>query len=295
MASFSQRQGIGRKALQVQSMDDDLRNGLWNVVYQTYRPQVYRRNRDNHFEFAPWDFGDHNPNRWLENFFEKFVTTITKQALPNTGVRFALKEKSFLDWIQKLISQSPWYLIYDTIEFFPNNFPASAEVNNRFRVNVNGVLEQENAGYRFVGTQLARITAEVEIQAIEETLSLGGPFDLASMHIQKALQLLSHRESPDYPNSINESISAVEAACRVVSGQPKATLGNALDKIGDESAHPALRAAFDKLFGWTSDASGIRHAMTGDTSVAFAEAQFMLVACSAFTNYLAGKSRPTNG
>lgn len=134
----------------------------------------------------------------------------------------------------------------------------------------------------------------MEIQAIEETQSLGGPFDLASMHIQKALQLLSHRESPDYPNSIKESITAVEAACRVVSGQPKATLSSALDKIGDESAHPALRFAFDKLYGWTSDASGIRHAMTGDPSVGFALAKLILVDCSAFTNYLAANYQPTH-
>ena len=276
-------------------MDDALRNGLWNVVYQTYKGAVYRSNRVGSFTITTWNSGGSDPDGWLRGFCEKLMTNVTKEAIPITGMRHRLDKGAIFEGIRNLILTSPWYLAYDIVEFFPNNFPTSVQVNNRFRLNVNGVLEQENAGYRFVGTQLARITAEVEIQAIEETQSLGGPFDLASMHIQKALQLLSHRESPDYPNSINESISAVEAACRVVSGQPKATLGNALDKIGDESAHPALRAAFDKLYGWTSDASGIRHAMTGDTSVAFAEAQFMLVACSAFTNYLAGKSRPTNG
>ena len=293
MASFSQRQGIGRKVLQVQSMDDTLRNGLWNVVYQTYNDAGYHSNRVDNFGRTTSYRGGSDPNRWLKGFCEKLMTNVTKEPLPNTGIQYS--KRALLEGIRNLILTSPWYLVYDTVEFFPNNFPTSVQVNNRFRVNVNGVLEQENAGYRFVGTQLARITAEVEIQAIEETQSLGGPFDLASMHIQKALQLLSHRESPDYPNSIKESITAVEAACRVVSGHPKVTLGIALDNIEDESAHPALRAAFDKLYGWTSDASGIRHAMTGDWSVGFAEAQFMLVACSAFTNYLAGKSRPTNG
>ena len=110
--------------------------------------------------------------------------------------------------------------------------------------------------------------------------------------MNQALQLLSNRESPDYPNSIKESITAVEAAAEVISGKPKATLGDALKVIGDESAHPALRDAFSKLYGWTSDAAGIRHASLDGTSVGFAEAQFMVVACSAFTNYLAAKFRP---
>ena len=87
----------------------------------------------------------------------------------------------------------------------------------------------------------------------------------------------------------------MEAACRVVSGKPKVTLSDALKAVGDESAHPALRDAFSKLYAWTNDEGGVRHAMTGATSVSFADAQFMVVACSAFTNYLATKSASRSG
>ena len=189
--------------------------------------------------------------------------------------------------------------MYELIEFMPDNYRPSKEsrkgINNSFRTDVNLVLEREFAGYRFVGDKLVRITGKQEIQSIEESLKLGGPFTQVSGHIHRALQSLSDRETPDYPNSIKESILAVEAACRVVSGKPKATLGDALKAVGDESAHPALRGAFEKLYGWTSDAAGIRHAMSGDTSVDFADAQFMVIACSAFTNYLATKGTSRSG
>ena len=42
-----------------------------------------------------------------------------------------------------------------------------------------------------------------------------------------------------------------------------------------------------KLYGYTSDESGIRHAGRIDgKGTTFAEAKFMLIACSAFVNYL---------
>ena len=51
--------------------------------------------------------------------------------------------------------------------------------------------------------------------------------------------------------------------------------------------HPALKTAFEKLYGYTSDANGIRHANgIGEGNSTFAEAKYMLISCSAFINYL---------
>lgn len=51
--------------------------------------------------------------------------------------------------------------------------------------------------------------------------------------------------------------------------------------------HIAFKEGIIKLYGWTSDDGGIRHAlMDGDSSVTENEARFMLVLCSAYVNYL---------
>ena len=99
------------------------------------------------------------------------------------------------------------------------------------------------------------------------------------------------RKKPDYENSIKESITAVETMCRIilpVSAKEK-TLGEML-KVLDKNGitiHPALKNAFSILFGYTSDANGIRHAGNiGGPSSTFEEAKFMLVACCTFINYL---------
>ncbi|MEB7145202.1 hypothetical protein NEM79_21265, partial [Escherichia coli] len=49
-------------------------------------------------------------------------------------------------------------------------------------------------------------------------------------------------------------------------------------------------SAFSQLYGYTSDQGGICHALTEeDVNPTLAEAKFMLVTCSAFSNYLLSK------
>ncbi|HKQ88724.1 MAG TPA: hypothetical protein VJS43_18355, partial [Candidatus Acidoferrales bacterium] len=83
-------------------------------------------------------------------------------------------------------------------------------------------------------------------------------------------------------------ISAVEAACRIVAEDPKATLGKALSKLETQglAIHKAQKDAFNKLYGYTSDADGIRHALLDEPKLTYGDAQFMLITCSAFVNYL---------
>ena len=65
------------------------------------------------------------------------------------------------------------------------------------------------------------------------------PTKKATNHLEKALILISNRESPDYANSIKESISAVEAICSEILGKSD-TLGSALKKAGTELLEPYL-------------------------------------------------------
>jgi hypothetical protein len=107
------------------------------------------------------------------------------------------------------------------------------------------------------------------------------------VHLSSALQKLNDRKNPDFRNSIKESISAVEGACRHLTKQDNVSLGDALKILDSERPfHPAFKAALLKLYGWTSDESGIRHAIKDADKVESADAQFMLVTCSAFVNYL---------
>lgn len=150
----------------------------------------------------------------------------------------------------------------------------------------NAVFANEYVGYRFAGGIILPITGEVERVAIENALN--SKFQEVQQHFRKAATFLADRISPDYANSIKESISAVERMCSIILGGAS-TLGAALKKLEAQGVviHPSLKEAFNKLYGFTSDGSGIRHAGQLDAPEAtFEEAEFMLVTCSAFVNYL---------
>ena len=153
----------------------------------------------------------------------------------------------------------------------------------------NEYFKREFVGYRFVDNKIMPISDSIEIDSIEECL--GNKIKPVTEHISKASKFLADRTHPDYENSIKESISAVEAMCEIITGLigKEATLGKMLKKLEDKGIeiHKGLKSAFNILYGYTSDANGIRHAGDiGGPFSTFEEAKFMLVTCCAFINYL---------
>ena len=184
--------------------------------------------------------------------------------------------------IREYFFSCEWNEVYDFLEFIVSKHedrPLLADL-------LNGFLERELSGYRFVSGQLIDVTNQEEIKMIEEAVR-DSRFAGVSTHIECALEFYADRENPNYRNSIKESISAVESIARVVSGRDKATLSDALKAIHKSGQlHPALKEGFLKLYGYTSDEQGIRHAMLDEPNLTAADARYFLVSCSSFVNYL---------
>ena len=110
----------------------------------------------------------------------------------------------------------------------------------------------------------------------------------AVSHLRKASECIGQG---DYPGAVRESIHAVESTARQIDPNAKA-LEPALRSLEKAKAlHPALKQAFSKLYGYTSDEQGIRHALIDNPqpNVGQDEAVFMLGACASFSSYLARK------
>jgi hypothetical protein len=271
---FSERKGFKsvKNKIQDNFIDSDLKNSLWTALVESYWSYVYF---NPHTITSAYDF---ITKIWIDYFKNPL------DSLPSNG-------PGIITIIRKYFFECPWYEVYDFIEFAANNHEIET-TNKSFMERVNYFLEKEVSAYRFVGGKITEITSPEEISEIEEALEKDF-LKPVNAHITTALKHLSDRESPDYRNSIKESISAVEALCRIITKNPKATLGDALGEIkkqGKVVLHPALESAFDKLYGYTSDEKGIRHSFyDGVQDIKFEDAKFMLVSCSAFVNYLTVK------
>jgi hypothetical protein len=275
MKRFSQRAGIKpvRVDLQVNSVDISLRSKLWNGLDVRFWSKATKH----HFSNA-------NSDDFLLGVVKSLWHRYYERAWDTIPDSWAI----CYDEIRQYFFSCEWYEVYDFLEFLASLSSVSSAA--QFRETCNSILEDGLSAYRFVGNEIAQITSAEEISAIEETLQAPPALSPVRLHIEQALKLLSDRPKPDYRNSIKESISAIESLCKLLSGNAKAGLTDALRVVASKAQlHPAQVKAFESLYGYTSDASGIRHALLDEPSLGFEDAKFMLVSCSAFVNYIVGK------
>ena len=285
---FAERHGfVTKKAIQVDDMDSSLRNRLYNAVHKYCNPSPF--------------------------IHDELIFVVDKLGYLNEGTD--VKNWRVLDaLLLRSRDDMPWYMPYEIIESF---FAAKREQCKHCRYDchekggicdelvwlnnvpnaLNAILEEEKSGYRFFKDQFINIVNEKELESIDRASS--SPYVSVNTHIKKALSLYSDRKNPDYENSIKESISAVEATCCIIAGMTgaSATLGAALKKLEDNGVviHSALREAFSKMYGYTSDANGIRHGGIDFKNAPSEDAKYMLISCSAFVNYLIEKHSKIGG
>jgi hypothetical protein len=197
-------------------------------------------------------------------------------------------------WLKDRFGELPWDGVYDLAEFLLLNISqissGASKQQEALVKNLNLILEREMSAYRSIGGILTSICDGVEVEEIEKALAENSWNGVRS-HIQAAVEMLGKRPVGDFRNSIKESISAVESACKVISGEENADLNRTLRKLEEKiKLHGALKQAIEKLYAWTSDEKGIRHALLDEPDVGESEARFMVVACSSIVNFLRVKA-----
>ncbi len=264
-------------------MDDELRKGLWNAVSFYFWREIdgYSLSRNGYID-PKYGIGHFITIMWIDHF-KWHIDHIEELNYVWSLVKSHLRDTFF---------SLPWNGVYDFIEFIVFNWPGSNTSLNSFIRYANEILEREMSAWRIIDLRIAPITSEEEILAVEKAMSDTRHLPSVNEHLARSLELLSNKEKPDHRNSIKESISAIESLCNLINGKSKTSLAKALKKLEPSvSIHPALIKGFGAIYGWTSEADGIRHGLTEKSSnVDFEEAMFMLVSCSAFINFLVAKA-----
>ena len=283
---FSERLGFVEvnKELQIESMNDDLRNSLWNLIYRCCNKidATYKKNKP---------LGSRTYKCWSK-YAEFCAFHYFKVAIDSKDIQLSRQM-----WLKNSFYKLTWLEVLDLVELSTNKFFCSYKgILSDLEQDFNHILERELSGYRFINGLLAPITNESEINSINEAIKFSSNYEKLKgvhEHIKMALTKLSLKPEPDYRNSIKESVSAVESLVRKISGKSK--LSESLKFMNTKfNLHTCLQLGFEKLYNYSSDENGIRHAILDESDIGFDEAKYMLVSCSAFINYLISKANKYN-
>ena len=263
--------------LQVNSINQRLRNRLWNAIN----------------------------NSLCQLSYDNKVAAI-HDIIDNCGLEINdLESRNILE-LKTIITLSindnqEWYLPYEIFEeyFSVLDFIISHEydvesaryysdIKKKLSKQLTTVLYEEKSGYRLLNNKFVPVTSEQELESISDALST--PYPSVNQHMKKALESFSNKEKPNYEGTIKDVISAVESMCSIIVGKDT-TLSAALKQLEKNGVkiHPAMKEAFIKLYAYASDETGIRHGGIDFKNAPQEDAKFMLITCSAFINYLIEK------
>ena len=272
-SKFSDRICVTKPSpIQLEYMNLSLRNSLWNLVLRTV-------------------FSGHIDSQYARvQFIAEFFLKIPRDEVPLHGhnSQHWLKQRFFDENVY-------WWYIYNLLEFLAHHTSETLYRFNsdEFILETNRILEEETAGYRFIGSVITPITNSSEIGSIADAVEISHAYKQfgAEKHLNTALELLSKRPNPDYRNSIKESISAIESLVKQITNEDSGGLDKALTILDEKvKFHGAFKSGLLSLYGYTSDEDGIRHAILEEKDLGFDDAKFMLVVCSALVNLIIAKA-----
>ena len=221
-------------------------------------------------------FGPSAQGKTQANDILEYAMSINDQVTKRPFDTINTSARSCKNFIREVLLTAEWYSVYDSLQILIETTPTPTLIKS-----INLVLQEEGAGFVWRHDNFIPLISKSESEAIEEALSKSNP---VRRHLEEAISILSNKNATDFRNSVKESISAIEAACISITGNTKATLSDALKSL---DLHPALKGSYIKLYGYTSDGDGIRHALTDDHApVSRNMARYMLISCSAFINFL---------
>ena len=279
MLTFSQAQGYEELPgpLKLEELPAAARTHIWNVFY-TF------------IDDTKASFGSIGIN-WDQILREKHILH-DNLSLDEWYNSFEYDRRELRHSIENL----PFNQVFDLIQFVIRHANCPPEFIDEMKRAFAHSMLAYTIGKAKPPTIIPSVT-EAEGNTIVESLQLlrRAGLEGSASHMRNASECINNG---DWAGSIRESINAVESVARQLDPKSSGTLRGALAALENRQAlHPALKEAFTKLYGYTSNEQGIRHALLDRSSanVGIDEAVFMLGACASFASYLWRKHETGDG
>ncbi len=277
--TFSQAEGIEPLPgpLKLGELSKQARALLWREFHQKFRQAT--RHGDGYS--GPSTLG----TPWVDIMYRWWV-----EELNQPSDEFSNYVSDITGLTKDLILSGSWNKVFDFVQFVMRSQNCPYGYPDR----ISWVLRKSRTAYTVVPKPFTIVPSATDDEgdAIKKAftdLDEAG-FGGARTHLRQAAEELN---SGNYGDAVRESVHAVEATARKLDPKASKTLSPALKALEDRvGIHPALKAGFQKIYGYTSDEGGIRHALLeDDRKVDIEDAVFMIGACASFVSYLVGKAR----
>jgi hypothetical protein len=269
--TFEQAEGVDPLPTQLQTkqLSEKLRARLWKVVYESLQEDT---------SYPPMGGPAHFGNRWKTILYDYLILHDHLMA-----DEFKNDSKVLIGPLKAIFANGSYTKIFGFLQFVIRHRICP----DSFRSNIEWALLSGHAAYRILDkTTIIPITSQAEGDTVQRAFAdlCATEFHGARSHLRAAGSYLTAGE---YASSVRESIHSVESVARTLA--PSGKLGEALAKLEVTSAiHGGLKHGFASIYGYTSDAKGIRHPLLEDpkANVDEADALFMIGACAAFVSYM---------
>ena len=277
--TFSQAEGIDPLPTQLKPrfLSKEIRARIWVVIYAALKNELSAE-RDiygNRYQIG---------GAWL-NVLSRWWVLVDHKMIDE----FPLSYEYWISDLKKKISSDSYNRVFDFLEYALRQSPPPTGLERGL---ADALIEGRSA-YRLIdGDMIVPLALEGETTAVSKALSDVGEaqYHGAKSHLRAAVAALN---DGDFAGSVRESIHAVDGVARSLA--PSATdLGPALSELERSGyIHGAMKSGFAKLYGYSSNEKGVRHALIEDGApkVTEVDAIYMIGSCSAFISYLIGKAR----
>ena len=281
--TFSQRYGYEPlpEPMRLEFLSKDLRRELCGVFYELLILENFKFERD--------------IIRFSVRVLSRYLKRHEDEIIPSFDEIYEL--------FKRHLFEDPFNRVLDLIELIVNETDIYYKLpkDRTLAEKIQPLFEQHLAAYYLDLSQqpyrfYPRCNKEQGIATIEAINTiLENGMDASASHLRQAA---AHINAQQYGDSIADSIHAVESVARSIDQKAAHTLTPALNNLEKQGLqiHPALKEGFKKLYGYTSDAQGIRHAQIDKDSpeIGLDEAMFMFGACASFAAYLVSKHQKLN-
>ena len=273
--TFGQRHGYSAipKRLKLKEISEDARTAIWNVFCR----HVPIRSDIDKILFSQ------TPSFWAAILLSVHEH-LYRERIDSFDLRTMWRR------MDQIVNQSPYWQVFDLIQGILRHQSCPSD----FKTAMAECFVKGQLAYSISFANAPTImpmTNEQTSSAIKDALDVLKESRLTGgiRHLENASDRINN---DDHAGAVRESIHAVESVARTLDPKTSNKLALALNALEKRhSLHPALKSAMNKLYGYTSDEEGIRHALLekGEADVGSEEAVFMFGACAVFCGYLASK------